>query len=79
MAKNVINVVAQSKKDKGEFTFPELIRADKYMRSSTGRKRERYVQPGADEQAFGKKNLSNPKFIQQLRKLQEKHKITGIA
>jgi len=65
---------------KSGFTFPELIEADKYMSSAEGRKRRpRYYQPGSAEEAFGKKNLENKAFIKQLRRLDEKHKVIGLA
>jgi len=66
------------RKRKPEFSFPELNNADNYLRGAKGVKLNEYIRPGEEEEAFGD-NLKNPKFRKELRRLQEKHKLKGLA
>jgi len=62
-----------------EFTFPELKAADEYLRrTSPPSRRTRQMNPGAEKDAFGER-LKDSEFRKQLRKLQEKHRITGYV
>jgi len=65
-------------KTSSEFTFPELKEAEKYLKSTSPN--QRIIKTGRESiEAFGEKNLQNPQFRKQLRRLQEKYRLKGLA
>jgi hypothetical protein len=72
-----------TRKKRSEFTYPELLDAEKEIRKiplSPGGKRPTLIR-GTQEsiEAFGEKNMKDPEFKRQLRKLHEKYKLTAYA
>lgn len=61
--------------DSGWVTFPELKEAEKSLIGMPLEKGRRLIRYGDEKKAFGDK-LKNPQFRSQLRKLQEKYKIS---
>ena len=59
------------------FTYPELQDVDKFW-SEGGKPARGGINPGDAERAFGNR-MEDSGFRKELRKLQEKHKVTGYA
>jgi hypothetical protein len=63
---------------KSEFKYPELQNAERNINSIP--KDKRIIRGMKDSiDAFGKHNMSNPKFIKELRRFQEKYEYKGLV
>ena len=68
--------VKKKRVEPSEFTYPELQETDKSW--SRGAPARGNIQPLEADRAFGDR-MKDPEFKKQLRRLQEKYKVTGYA
>ena len=82
--KNILKKGIKKVIPKNEIEYPELKSSEEYLKTSTSPRTPRMTMPmlrtgNEGVEAFGEKNMQDPNFIKQLRKLQEKYKITGMV
>lgn len=76
--KNILKKAVNRKIASNE--YPELDEAAEALQSRQKTLRgTRPVQVDSADKAFGPKRMNDPKFLKQLRKLQEKYKVTSYA
>ncbi len=72
-------VPSRTKSTEQEFTYPELKQSDEYLKTLPSSLKRGSVVPGSEVEAFGEHRLQDLNFRKQLKRLQEKHGMTGYV
>ena len=76
--RNIVKALVKKAKAK-RLSFVQLGETEEHLQQKSIPGRNLRVPMGSELDAFGEGQLSNPKFIRKLRKLQEKYRITQFA